>query len=438
MGSAAAGDRPVTYRDVFHNGNWIRLWTGQTISQLGDAISDVAFPLLVYQISRSALGLGFGFAVELLPLVVIGPVAGVLADRWNRRTILLAVDFVRIFCALGLFLSQSLWQLYVLALIAAIMQATFLPTYSAVIPQITEKQYVKSISLSYTGFRTMQLLGPAAAGGLLFLLGGLRPVFLVDAATFAVAFVMTLTIHVANVARKEQKRRFLDDLRVGLGFLGRNAVVRYITSYNVILTISLSVATLGMVIYIKGIPLAELSATQSNQLYAWVVAVLAGTVAFVTWLIGYLDNRLPKRPLILGGPLLSGLVYLAFFLRPGYAAPGPYTILPLFFLVSIGQACALVPTLAYLATAIPNELRGRVYSFTNAMTALAQLASFSIFGAIGLLLPSWALLVISGAVLVIGMPLCTLVLHGARALREHDERQAQATASTATPALSAG
>jgi DHA3 family macrolide efflux protein-like MFS transporter len=430
MEHAAADNRPVTYRDVFRNGNWIRLWTGQTISQFGDAISDIAFPLLVYQVThKSAVALGFGFAIELLPLALIGPVAGVFVDRWNRRTVLLVGDFVRILCAMGLFFSSSLWQLYLLALIAAIMQATFLPAYSAVIPQITGHQYVKSISLSYTGYRIMQVLGPAVAGGLMALFAGPRPVFLVDAATFAAAVLMTLTIRVSDVVRQEQRPHFFADLRVGLSFLGRSAVVRYIAGYNVILTIALAASTLGAVIYIKSA--LGLSASASNQLYAWAVAVLGGTVALATWIIGYLDNRLPKRPMILWGPVLMGIAYLLFALHPG-----PSLILPLFFIVSIGNACALVPVLAYLATAIPNELRGRVYSFTNAMDAVAQLVAFSAFGALALQLPPAGLLIISGILLAAGAPLCALVLHGSHALRAHDEAQERAATSSSASSLS--
>ncbi len=422
MDQAVTGNRPVTYRDVFRNGNWIRLWTGQTISQLGDAISDVALPLQVYALTKSAVGLGFGFAIELLPIIVIGPLAGILADRLNRRTLLLIVDFVRILCAVGMFFSVSAWQLYLLALIAAIMQATFLPTYSAVIPQITDKQYVKSISLSYTGYRTMQVIGPMVAAGLIGLVGGPRPMFLLDAATFAFAFCMTLTIHVANVAPKGEQRRFWGDLQVGWNFLGRSTVTRYIASYNVMLAIATTAATLGTVLYIKGA--LGLSNTASNQLYGLTGAVLAGTVALATWLIGLLDHQLPKRPLILWGPVVSGIAYLAFFFRPG-----PVEMLLLFFIISLGNACALVPVLAYLAAAVPNEVRGRVYAFINAMSSLANLLAYNAFGALGLLLPPMMLLVISGVLLALGIPLCTLLLRGARALREHDEAKAREHAS---------
>jgi DHA3 family macrolide efflux protein-like MFS transporter len=413
MASSLAGNRPVRYRDVFSNGTWIRLWTGQTISQLGDFVSDIAFPLLVYELTKSAVSLSFGFAIELLPLIVIGPLAGVFADRWNRRSLLLTVDGVRVLCALGLFFSTSLWQLYLLALVAAIMQAIFLATYSAVIPQITGQQYVKSISLSHSGYRTMQVIGPLVAAGIIGLAHGPRLAFAFDAATFAAGFLLTFTIRVGTVERKEHTRQFFDDLHTGARFLGQSTVVRYLASYNTIVTIASAAAALGTVIYIK--TALGLSATASDQLYGLTAALLAGSLALGTWLIGLLDHRLPKRSLLLWGPVLAGLAYLLFLLRPG-----PIAVLPIYFAVSIGNACSLVPVLAFLATAIPNDLRGRVYSFMNAIDAGAQLAAYGVFAAVGLLLPPGVVLAIAGGVLLIGMPLCAFALKGTRALRQHE------------------
>jgi MFS family permease len=404
--------RPVTYRDVFHNGNWIRLWTGQTISQLGDAVSDIAFPLLVYEITKSPVGLGLGFGVEMLPLIVIGPIAGVFVDRWNRRTILLVADFVRIGCALGMFLSTSVWQLYVLALLAAIMQAMFLATYSATIPQITQEQFTKSISLSYMGYKTMQVIGPMVAAIIIGLARGPRAAFLFDTATFAVGFLMTLTISVANIERKDSAKNFLHDLGVGLSFLWKNAAIRYIASYHVVFIIVSAASTLGTILYIK--MSLGLSATLSDQLYGITGMVLAGSMAFMAWLIGLLDERIPKRTLMIYAPVV-GLAYLLFLLHPG-----PAWILPIFFVVSVGNACGLLSFQTLLAQSVPNHLRGRVYSFFNAIGSVANLAAYGLFAALGLLLSPATLLALAGVILLVGIPLCTLIFKGNQALRAQE------------------
>lgn len=408
--------RPVTYRDVFRNGNWIRLWSGQTISQLGDFVSAIAFPLLVYEITKSAVGLALGFGVQTIPLIVIGPIAGVFVDRWNRRTLLLVTDFVRIFCALGLFLSTSLWQLYVLALIAAIMQAIFLATYSAIIPQITQEQFTKSISLSYTGYNTMQVLGPAVAATLIGLAHGARGAFVFDAATFAAGCLMTWTIHVPPVERKNTQRHFWNDLKTGASFLWENTLVRYLASYNMVFTIVTAASALGTILYIK--TALGLSSTASDEFYGIIGAVLAGSLAIAAWLVGLLDERLNKRVLILYAPVVTGLLYLLFLLHPNVI----WTLL-LFFVVSAGSACCLIPRQTLMAQAIPNNLRGRIYSCFNSLTSIANLVAYGVFAVLGLLLPATVVLGLAGALLLIGMPFCALAFRGNQAMHAHEVAQ---------------
>ncbi len=402
MERVAAEKRPITYRDVFRNGNWIRLWTGQTISQLGDFVSDIALPLLVYEITRSPVGLGLGFGVEMLPLIVVGPFAGVLADRVNRRTLLLVADITRIFCALGMFLSTNIWQLYLLALVAGIMQALFLATYSATIPQITQEQFTKSISLSYMGYNSMQVIGPMVAAGIIGLTHGPRPAFLFDALTFAVASLLTLTIRVENIQRQQSASHFLSDLRKGALFLWQNTRVRYFASHNMVLTLAGAASTLGTVLYIK--TALGLSPTASDQLYGIIGALLAGSLAFVAWLIGLLDERISKRAFVVYAPLVTGLVYLLFIFHPGLGL-----VLPLFVAISAGTACSLLPRQTLMARTIPNDLRGRIYSCFNALTAITNVLAYGLFAGLGLFLPPGLVLTLAGVILLLGIPLCTLV-----------------------------
>lgn len=345
----------------------------------------------------------------MLPLIVIGPIAGVLVDRWNRRALLLVAHFVRIGCAMGMFLSTSVWQLYVLVLLAAIMQAMFLATYSATIPQITQEQFTKSISLSYMGYKTMQVIGSMVAAIIIGLTCGSRAAFLFDTATFVVGFLMTLTISVANVERKDATKNFLHDLGIGLSFLWKNAATRYIASYNVVFIVVSAASTLGTILYIK--MSLGLSATLSDQLYGITGAVLAGSMALIAWLIGLLDEWISRPALMFYAPVVAGLTYLLFLLHPG-----PTWILPIFFVVSVGNACGLLSFQTLLAQFVPNDLRRRVYSFFNAIGSVANLAAYGLFAMLGLLLPPAMLLALAGLILLVGIPLCTLVFKGHQAL----------------------
>jgi hypothetical protein len=114
-------------------------------------------------------------------------------------------------------------------------------------------------------------------------------------------------------------------------------------------------------------------------------------------------------------PVVASLAYLLFLLHPG-----PAWILPLFFVVSVGNACGLLSFQMLLAQFVPNNLRGRVYSFFNAIGSVANLAAYGLFAALGLLLSPAMLLALAGMILLVGIPLCTLVFKGNQALRAQE------------------
>jgi len=155
-------------------------------------------------------------------------------------------------------------------------------------------------------------------------------------------------------------------------------------------------------------------------------------MALGTWLIGLLDTRVPKRPLIVWGPIGAGLAYMLFLLHPG-----PVAILPIFFAVSICSACSVVPVLAFLATAVSNDLRGRVYSFINAIDAVGNMTAYTVFATIGLFLPPAGLLAIAGLVFMVGIPVITAAFQGARAMREHEDAQRRIAEDAAVAQASA-
>jgi MFS family permease len=84
-----------SFREIIGNRDYTLLWAGQTISQVGDALTVVAIPLLVYTLGHSVASLTLSFVIESLPWIVIGPIAGVIVDRVNRRNVLIMSDLLR-------------------------------------------------------------------------------------------------------------------------------------------------------------------------------------------------------------------------------------------------------------------------------------------------------------------------------------------------------
>ena len=113
-----------------------RLWLAQLGSQLGEAIALVAMPLLVYGLTGSAELLSLIFILQLLPRVVLAPIAGMLADRLDRRRIILGADLARAGLVALLPFTDRAWQIALLAMLVAIGNALARPAELAAVPMV--------------------------------------------------------------------------------------------------------------------------------------------------------------------------------------------------------------------------------------------------------------------------------------------------------------
>src|ERR1700738_1446661 len=131
---------------LWRNRDYLLLWTGQTISDVGSSISALAFPLLVLLVTHSAAQAGIVGALNALPRVFFTLLAGVMIDRWDRKRVMLSCDFCRalslasipIAVALG---HLTLLQLYVTALVEGSLVIFSSLAHTASLPQVVSKEH---------------------------------------------------------------------------------------------------------------------------------------------------------------------------------------------------------------------------------------------------------------------------------------------------------
>lgn len=405
------------FRQVFRNRNYLLLWFGQTISQIGDAVSLVAMPLLVFELTNSVTELTLTFVIEAIPWILIGPIAGVFIDRVDRKKLLIATDAIRAVLISSVFFIDQVWMIYVIAFLMQTMATINTPVRSAIIPELLDKElYVKAIGLSHTTFQTVQVIGPFLAAGVLSLSGGPRPVFLLDALTFLVCVAMALAMRFPDGAARGEKKTesaadtFAQMVQVGAKFLVTHPVMRYITSINLLKAAVQALVLIGSLLYVK--TTLAMTGTAGDRMYSLVIAAMAVGVISGTLLIGTFEKRLQRRWLIVGGLMLQGTMLLLV-----QTEPGPVMLFFLFLIAGFGASGAMTPVSAFYAETTPNEIRGRVYSMTNSMLRIASLCAYLAAGPIGERYGAVALLTGTAALLLIGTPLCTLLLRGLRVLR---------------------
>ena len=177
------------------------LWFGGLVSMTGDWMLLVALPIYVYQATGSALATGAMFAAGLLPNVLLGSVARVFVDRWDRKRTMVAANALMALSILPLLLVPStgwLWAVYAVAFVQSCFGAFNEPAENSLLPNLVEEgRLLSANSLNALNSNLARLIGPALAG---FVVGwfGLAGVVVVDAASYLAAALLVSLIACAR------------------------------------------------------------------------------------------------------------------------------------------------------------------------------------------------------------------------------------------------
>ena len=179
--------------------NFGYIWLGGLISLIGDWMLLTALPVYVYQSTGSTLATGAMLAVRVTPRIVLGSVAGVFVDRWDRRRTLIVANLLLGLGLLPLLVvtsSERLWLVYVVAFVQSAMAQVVVPALGALLPNLVEeRQLLRANALSALANDVARLVGPAL-GGVVVASTGLAGVAMLDSASFVVAAVMAVLTHV--------------------------------------------------------------------------------------------------------------------------------------------------------------------------------------------------------------------------------------------------
>jgi MFS family permease len=199
------------------------LWSGISVSLVGDGIFLVALAWQTYELSNSPSALGWISAAYVAPMVVLLLAGGVLTDRFERRKLMIAADVIRTGTigavgALAVSGQLRLWQLALLAGLTGIGDALFAPAFGSIVPEIVPRELLAQANSLDQFVRPLSgLVGPAVAG-ILIASSGVGTAFLADAATFAVSTATALFLTPRPLSRLAD-RSVRRELREGFAFV---------------------------------------------------------------------------------------------------------------------------------------------------------------------------------------------------------------------------
>ncbi|MFB3737953.1 MAG: MFS transporter [Candidatus Velamenicoccus archaeovorus] len=232
------------------------LFVGQVVSALGDWMGTVALIALVLNLTGSSTAVGGILVLQLLPSAVAGPVATRVVGRWNRRRAMMYSDLVRVGIALLIPLVRALWWVYLWAFFLQLGGLVFLPARDASIPDLVEgdedELAVANGLILGSSFATIPV-GAAAFGGLValqdLLVGGEGPmggrvfaiVFLVDALTFVVSYLLVRSLRVLDAVGPAAERKAGTPPAEGLPFVQafRIPLVRTVVPVAAVVTLGI-------------------------------------------------------------------------------------------------------------------------------------------------------------------------------------------------------
>jgi NRE family putative nickel resistance protein-like MFS transporter len=336
---------------ALRNPRFARLYAAQTISQVGDAFTWVALALLAYQLAEqnAAVVLGTALTLRVAAFVLFSPLAGVLADRLERRTILLGCHFGRaVLIALMPFVTE-IWQVYGLMFALNTLTAFFTPTNQATVPLVVGREDSgPAFALSSATTELLGIVGPGLAGVLAAVVGG-RSLFFLDAASFVLAGLLVLTLPSLRAQRGGVERSTLADVRDGTARLWRDPPVRFALLMELVAAIAGALILVVTVVRVQG------GLNLGEAPYGWVMALYGLGATVASLVVGAAGKRVPRTTFILIGALLTSLAIL-----PGDAvslAP----LMALWLVAGVGQNWVNLPTETLLADRTEEAAQGRVY-----------------------------------------------------------------------------
>ncbi|WP_327673510.1 non-ribosomal peptide synthetase/MFS transporter [Kitasatospora sp. NBC_00458] len=337
---------------------------GQFVSMIGTSLSTFALGVWVYQQTGSAFDFAMISVVAVLPAVLLLPIAGALADRVDRRRIMIVTDTVAAAAMLGLgaLLWADLlqvWHIYVVACVAAVCSAFQRPAYLAAITQLVPKRYLgQANGLAQLGTGAGDMMA-VLAGGVLVSLIGLHGVVLFDMATFLTGVTCLLLVRFPDAMFDRQEEPLLREVVTGWRYIVRRHSLVAMVVFFVVFNYLFAVAT----VLITPMVLASGSAVQLG-----VITALGGLGAMTGALVMALWGGTRRRTFgMIGFTSVVGVAAVLTGSRPEAAltACGLFVLWAAMMILNSHW-------MALIQTKVGMELQGRVLA-TNQMLAMSMM-----------------------------------------------------------------
>lgn len=381
---------------------------GQIISLFGNAILRFALPLYILDMSKSPALFGIVSASSFLPMIIMAPIGGIIADRVNKQKVMVVLDFITgglivLFMVLNNFISLIPLVIVVLMTLYSI-QGIYGPSVQASIPALLEKDQLVSGNAVVNLVTSMSnLLGPII-GGILFAVYGLTPILIVSSICFVCSAILELFINIPIV--KQSKKGSIvaivkEDMKLSINFIRKDKpilakVMIIIFLFNLFLS---STILIGMPVIITQ------TLGLSSKLYGLAQGFLAAGGLIGGILAGVFGRKLNiKKSYILLVFCALSVLPMGLFLWLNLSRMISFTIIVLMsFMAMLFSNLLVIQLMAFVQKETPIQITGKVISLLVAVSISAQPIGQALYGYLfeAFVGKQWVILMISGLIAVV-------------------------------------
>ncbi|MFX1282749.1 MAG: MFS transporter [Promethearchaeota archaeon] len=365
--------------------NFGKLLTGQLVSNIGSQFSYIALIFLIYDLTGEVYAMALLSIAQAIPMILIGPWAGVVVDKVDRKYAMVFADVGQAFAILIIPLSAGLpdniriWWIVGIAFCNATFARFFYPARGASIPNLIEdnKDLLTANSLSVGSYQVSALIGPMAAGVIIGTLGYEIP-FVIDSISFFFSAFCVLLINRSLKASNPSEREPIQDLIAG---------ARYVAGFSPLLYLLIIFSMLmfaGGASMILIVPYLEVEHGLIEQgIREIIYGIMMAGSALMGILISYLLSRKKRiaKPitLITWTLILAGVILMIFG-----SAPRGYLLIVGLAWIGFGaiEVFIMIPLQTIAQETVPDRLRGKIFSFINLSITVSQVIGMGIVGLI--------------------------------------------------------
>lgn len=354
-------------------GRFLLLWSGQLVSAIGSGLTSFGLGVYVFRQTGKASSVALVTLLAFMPSLLLGAAAGVLADRYDRRLMMVLGDSLSavgiVYILICMISGEAqLWQICAGVTISSVFSSLLEPAYKATVTDmLTEEQYTKASGLVQVAGSAKYLISPVIAGFLLTV-SDIRLLLVIDICTFFVTVISTLIVRKGLASRKyEQARSFIRELREGWGAVSKNRGVLVLVTMTSLITFFVG--------FIQTLSTPMILAFSDSSALGTSETICASGMLVTSVILGVIPIKKGYVKILSFSLFFTGIFMAMFGLRENIV----------FICVSGFLFFAMLPfvntSLDFLTrTNIENDLQGRAWGFIGVISQVGYIAAYALSG----------------------------------------------------------